>query len=211
MSEQRCPMCSRPNPPDAHECRHCGARLTPLDLGGPASGSGSQPGSKRGGEREQAPPEQDWLERIRAESEAAGEPEPELTAEPEAGELPSWLEEIKPEGTTPEAGAEGGRVSAFKAAAELGGMEEADEAGPPEWLRRIRAREEERAQETGETGEDWLSKLRRSPESPAAEPEPEEVSYSPRPGRDMPAPGPAAPELPDLPPERPAQDRKSVV
>ncbi|HEX9676381.1 MAG TPA: hypothetical protein VGA07_10400 [Anaerolineales bacterium] len=200
MSEQRCPMCSRPNSPDADECWHCGARLTPLDPGGPASGSGSQPGSRRGGERQQVPPEQDWLDRIRAESEAAGEPEPELTAEPEAGELPSWLEEIKPKGTTPEAGAEGGRVSAFKAAGEPGGMEAADESGPPEWLRRIRAREEERAQDTGESGQDWLSGLRGSP---GAEPEPEDIPYSPRPGRDMAAPKPAAPESPDLPPERP--------
>jgi len=202
MSEQRCPMCSWPNPPDAEECRNCGARLTPLDLGGPASGSGSQPGSRLGGERQQAPPEQDWLERIRAESEAAGEPEPEFTAEPEAGELPSWLEEIKPEGSPPDAGGEGGRVSAFKAAGEPPGMEAADESGPPEWLRRIRAREEERAQETGESGQDWHSQLRGSP---GAEPETEDVSYPPRPGRDMAEPEPTAPELPDLPPERPRE------
>jgi hypothetical protein len=189
MSDQRCPMCSRPNPPDARECRHCGARLSPLDLGGPASGSGSQ--------RQQTPPEQDWLARIRAESEAAGEPEPESAAEPVAGELPSWLEEIKPEGSPPEAGEEGGRVPAFKAGGEPGGMEPADESGPPEWLRRIRAREEERAQDTGEGGQDWLSGLRGSP---GAEPELEEGSYSPRPGRDLAAPKP--PESPDRPPER---------
>jgi len=197
MSEQRCPMCSRPNPPDARECRHCGARLSPLDLAGPASGSGSQ--------RQQTPPEQDWLDRIRAESEAAGEPEPEAAAELVAGELPSWLEEIKPEGSPPEAGEGGGRVPAFKAGGKPGGTEAGDESGPPEWLRRIRAREEVRAQDSGEGGQDWLSGLRGSPEVPAAEPEPEEGSYSARPGRDMAAPKPAAPESPDRPPERPRE------
>jgi hypothetical protein len=84
-------------------------------------------------------------------------------------------------------------------------MEAADESGPPEWLRRIRAREEERAQEAGESGQDWLSQLRGSPETPSAELEPEEDTYPPGPGRDLAAPEPAAPEVPDLPAERPRE------
>ena len=29
-TENRCPMCSKPNPADAQNCVHCGARLVPM-------------------------------------------------------------------------------------------------------------------------------------------------------------------------------------
>ncbi|MBN1267228.1 MAG: hypothetical protein JXA25_17180 [Anaerolineales bacterium] len=35
MSENRCPMCSKTNSPEAEVCQHCGARLKPLFIGSP--------------------------------------------------------------------------------------------------------------------------------------------------------------------------------
>jgi hypothetical protein len=189
MAEQRCPMCGRPNPPEAEECQHCGARLAPLRAGGPAAGS---PGAGQAGQ------ELDWLARIRAESEQAGEPEPEpeLTTGLEGGELPSWLEAIEPEA---EAGG-GERVSPFKAGGEPQGLAEAEQ---PEWLRRIRAREEERAQEADEG---WMSRLRESPEVPGPEEQP-----TPRgPERVPPAPEPPPAGRPVGAPEAWAERRAST-
>ncbi len=181
MAEQRCPMCGRPNPPEAEECQHCGARLSPLDLSGaagPAGGDAAAEGSA---------PQDDWLQRMRAQSEQEEEPAP---ADGEAGaELPSWMGEIEAEGPSDE-GAE--RVVPFDATREPEGQPDA-----PEWLRRIRAKEEARAQQDEAESDEWVSRLRESSEAPA-QPAPQgpaegEPSREPAPGAEA-APEPAAEE-----------------
>jgi hypothetical protein len=197
VSERRCPMCGRPNPAEAEQCQHCGARLTPLAGGGPPA-SGPPSGRSAGGEPENG---QDWLRRIREQSESAGEPEfPEqgesdFAAELGGADMPSWLEEIEPEEASGEAGEEGPQASPFKSGGEPEGAEGLAEAEAPEWLRRIRAREEERAQAPEEPGEGWLSRLRGSPEQASTGPQ--------QPG--LPAEPAASPGLAAEPtPERPA-------
>jgi len=52
VEEIRCPMCGKPNPGEAEECVHCGARLKPLEAGGNSEDA------------------EDWLDRMREKAEA---------------------------------------------------------------------------------------------------------------------------------------------
>ncbi|NSW52856.1 MAG: hypothetical protein HPY85_10155 [Anaerolineae bacterium] len=117
MPEIRCPMCGKPNPDDAQNCVHCGARLTPMGTIGQAASS-QQPngqaedilaslmrdeGASDSGELHQGDEEQfdnqisDWLDADLFE-ETAPEPsapaiEPQETSFDE-GSISDWLSEL---------------------------------------------------------------------------------------------------------------------
>lgn len=174
MDDQRCPMCGRPNPPEAEECQHCSARLAPLDFGasGPAAPDGQGAGAPEEG--------QDWLARMRQVSEESEEPDLE------PAELPSWMGEVGDEAQE-DLGEPADRFDAS-------GAEEGESPQQaPEWLRRIRAKEEERAQQDEQDDRDWVSRLRGADTGPEAE----------RPSEETPRPEqPESPleEQPDLVP-----------
>ncbi len=77
MANVRCPMCSKPNPPEAEVCSYCGARLKPLHL----QQSGQQPEGKGKGPAKNVEP--DWLSQLRADR-PGSLPNEEPEGEPEA-------------------------------------------------------------------------------------------------------------------------------
>jgi hypothetical protein len=167
MADLRCPMCSTINKETADVCSECGARLTPLVLGGDElesadSGYGEQPVEGSGGE-------EDWLERIRSGIGAGEElevpEEPASVEPPSQQEAPEWLEEM-PEASSgedqgPPPGEVPGWMDEFIAAGDSEEEGGDDEEEVPEWLARIRSR-----QAAGETAEEaqsdegWLDRLR---------------------------------------------------
>lgn len=167
--ETRCPMCSQPNPADAEVCQHCGARLKPLEA---PPGSREDEGLPSGEPFDARPDgeEEDWLARIRSEAEI----EPTEAEPPDEGEVDQWLDRLEPEaeGEPAEPGFDEEDLSAeAQPAAEI-----------PEWLQRIRSKEDEPAGEQEEG--DWLSEFREveaeGPEDVAPPPE-EAVSGTPPP------------------------------
>jgi len=166
MPEQRCPMCSKPNPEDADECIHCGARLTPLVI------SSDQPESTRDESQSEAP---DWLSRIRSDVQASQEPEP---AEVPEGEQADWLGRLRSASDDDQPSAQ--PEAAVPDWVDTRSPDESIDEKVPEWLSRIRSKERKDKDESPEepSGErqDWLQTLRdkTGEEAPrAAESEPE--------------------------------------
>lgn len=108
MTDQRCPMCGKPNPEDAETCEFCQARLKPLVIQPPADDSepaGSSPLDDSPAGSESSLP--DWLQDLKPEGEADFEAEPdaavpdwlsgpeENTAPAGTSELPDWLSDIR--------------------------------------------------------------------------------------------------------------------
>lgn len=88
MAENRCPMCSKPNPEGAEECEFCGARLTPLSIDPSGqTGEGMAPGE--GGESGGPDEVPDWLARIRRREDE------EVPDEEQPGEAPDWLSRLR--------------------------------------------------------------------------------------------------------------------
>jgi hypothetical protein len=113
MADLICQMCGKTNPEDQDVCRHCGARLTPLEASPPEDTpreNGEQPSSPSPFEKpaQSVPPEDDdlsWLDELRDEEEA--EPTDRITPEPlddqlEEDEETDWLERIQRLNTEPE-------------------------------------------------------------------------------------------------------------
>jgi hypothetical protein len=163
MADIRCPMCSALNDEAADVCSECGARLTPLvidDTGFEAAGATSddQAQSSDNGE--------DWLARIRSGIDSSGEAEqPGEDLEPtpdEDADVPGWLGDL-PEATSEEdEGPPSGEIPGWMDEFIAAGEKEAEEEGEvPEWLARIRARQEagEAPEEVSEDA-DWLDRLR---------------------------------------------------
>lgn len=167
MSEVRCPMCSKPNQPHAEECEFCGARLKPLDI------SSSE---QEGGESA------DWLNRIRdeaipSENDEAKEPE-------EAAGDEDWLGRLREaSGEEHEAEAEVSAEESERMApdSDAAGAEPLAEDDAPEWLSRIRKREDQLGfgeDEPQEEEAEWLDKLR---EATPDEPEFDQPIETPKP------------------------------
>ncbi len=187
-------MCSQPNAAEAEVCLHCGARLKPLQVGAeshePEKPLGGEPIGERPAE-EPADESEDWLARMRREAEIEEtQPEP-----PEEEGVDEWLGglEPRPEGAPPE--------TTFEET-ELPG--EAQPAGDiPEWLQRIRAREDEPA--GGQEEADWVSGFRDAAKFPEAAQEPEPPPGPP----EQPEATPSMPQEPEPPapaPEEPAAE-----
>ncbi|MBN2555635.1 MAG: hypothetical protein JXA97_06820 [Anaerolineales bacterium] len=162
MAEQRCPMCSKLNPEGVEECAHCGARLTPLIISSQQT-PGSQPES--GGETP------DWLARIRSDVEASKDQEPEPE---DGGDADDWLGRLRSAGAEQVEPEPGEEVPAWISAR---APDESVDQKAPEWLSRIRKREQTLREKAGsqekpaESG-DWLASLREKtgeqPAKPAA-------------------------------------------
>jgi hypothetical protein len=235
-------MCSKPNQPHAEECEFCGARLKPLDIGSSEQAGGEEvdwlnrirdqavpPEDDEIQEPEEQASDEDWLGRLR---EASSE-EPEASSfEPEA-ETPEV--EIPPAelpvADTPEPDAEVPGVEAPETGTpdlDATESEELAEGDAPEWLSRIRKREEQLGFGEGQPPEEeteWLDKLRAAtPEEPGFEqpidipkPDPDDASdvedLSWLEDLQVDAPGPQAeaepepePEPKELEPEEPQPD-----
>ena len=166
MAEIRCPMCSAINDEAAEVCSDCGARLTPLVIGGssfetpePESGDDSpeQPAEATGGD--------DWLDRIRSGIGSTEEPdafEESTESAPTDQEAPAWLGNMREASSDEDEGPPPGEIPGwmddFLAAGET---EEEEGEEVPEWLSRIRARQADAApseESPGEAG--WLDRLR---------------------------------------------------
>ncbi len=100
MSDNRCPMCSKPNPAEAEECQFCGARLKPLFIGssddrGEFKTPGSAPfGSARpsGGEWSGAAADGESEESL-----AFGDPGPDDAAPGSGMDEDSWMDRMRSE------------------------------------------------------------------------------------------------------------------
>jgi hypothetical protein len=177
MAEKRCPMCSKPNPEEASECAYCGARLKPLVVGPSESEAqlkGQPPEGAGSGE-------EDWISRIRAESEvSAGEAAEEAPSE--EGEL-DWLSRLRraegesegpPESPVPGwLEQEAGDFAPAAGAEDQPQVPQPPEPAPspegelaagevPDWLARIRTRQAQGAELPVEADDqEWLDRLRR--------------------------------------------------
>ena len=104
-------MCGKPNPGEAEECEHCGARLKPLEVGGSSEDSekwldrmredvGEAPtSSEMGGEAVNEPddtssegPDDLDFDKLRAEQTEEKLPQ---EAEPAKEDVPEWLQRIR--------------------------------------------------------------------------------------------------------------------
>ncbi|MCI0826636.1 MAG: hypothetical protein J4N91_06650 [Chloroflexi bacterium] len=111
MEKINCPMCGKPNPGEAEECEHCGARLKPLEVGGSSEDSekwldrmredvGEAPtSSEMGGEAVNEPddtssegPDDLDFDKLRAEQTEEKLPQ---EAEPAKEDVPEWLQRIR--------------------------------------------------------------------------------------------------------------------
>lgn len=190
MAENRCPMCSQPNPEDADVCVSCQARLKPLVAG---SGPVETPPSPVEEPREPDPAGEaegsDWLSRMR---EDATTPVSEYEAPSEdvsPDVTPDWLGRLRDTQTVqPEAPAEEAAPDWFSESSEPEGVQEdaGAEAGVvPDWLSRIRQRETGEASPLPEAPEseakEWISRL-----GPRESEDLDAVEFSPPVGDEIP-------------------------
>lgn len=167
MAEIRCPMCSAMNADTAEVCSECDARLTPLvidDAGFEAQAPIS--GEETPEHPTDAAADNDWLDRIRSGIGSTADPEPieevQESASVEDTEAPAWLGEMREVSSEDDDGPSSGEIPGwmddFIAAGE-GEVEDGEEV--PEWLARIRARQESgEVTEEAPQDEDWLDRLR---------------------------------------------------
>lgn len=158
MADMRCQMCGKTNPDDLDECQFCGARLKPLI-------KPSQPDQDQlwgNSEKDEAVP--DWLRELRGEEkDSGGEPFGDLGGDvfsgqpaPEAeGEAIDWLSRLGGQEASPSqpASDEPGDEMEFPdwlsvasgaaPTAEDKIQGEPQEEGDPDWLRRVRERQQE--------------------------------------------------------------------
>jgi hypothetical protein len=151
MSEIRCPMCGKPNPPDLEVCQFCGARLVPLVSKTPPQ---KQPASSP---QESAPeeafihPEEgapDWLSDLRPEGSeedlpaGAEEEELDLPQQPsfDSEESSDWLSRLGEQyESSPGTGSPDSLPDADRSAAHQASAEEET----PDWLSGLRPEEQE--------------------------------------------------------------------
>lgn len=86
MTEIRCPMCGKENPPELEVCEFCGARLKPMDLSSQGAGEPEGRPKDSGDEPRESTP--DWLARIRAQAEDESDREPETQSREDEPESP---------------------------------------------------------------------------------------------------------------------------
>jgi hypothetical protein len=165
MADQRCPMCGKPNPQEAEECKYCGARLRPVR---PGESKPSEAAPKPGTD------DTDWMSDLRGDMMRNRPKTSMLPPEPPAP-TPSdnWLSRIGPRGETeskPAAPASKPAAPASKPAAPASKPEGTRKPAPPTAPPQQNAAEHP----------DWLSKVRTqaaaarpSPASPEGE-KPEE-------------------------------------
>jgi hypothetical protein len=214
MSEERCPMCSSPNPETAEECAVCGARLMPLV-------ADSSPPESSPSDVERKPPMEgegeelgaDWLDRIRAEVVSDPAPEEVEKAPPGADDgSPEWLGQLREADSGADEGPPEGEIPDWmEDFAAAGDSDEAEDV--PDWLARIRARKAAvpGSADSDQGGEDWLADLRadEKPEeapsrldglAPSMEADEETPEEEPAPPLDLGALSslPAVPGSPDL-------------
>jgi hypothetical protein len=169
MTDVRCPMCSKLNPPDREECQFCQARLKPL-VANPYDDQGSI--LSRSKKQDPAPFDEDapdWLGDLR-QSEPSGE-------ETSRGEdIPDWLQELGAAEAPAEEDEAGGDPVDWLA--RISGSEEVEPAeeqasepqefdsDEPEWLRTIRMRQADAGEEQppSEPLPDWLAASQNSTE-----------------------------------------------
>ena len=146
MSDVRCPMCSKPNPADAEACQYCQARIKPLVIKPDSDPSASvQP---------QKPPRQDddWLGSLRdedqtpvANEEFLSQSDDDLRAMFSDDADVDWLATLRAEGD-PDQDLEGERTQAWLDEIRTGSLHDTEQGAAaeaePEWLRRIRARQQ---------------------------------------------------------------------
>lgn len=167
MPEIRCPMCSALNEETAEVCSECGARLTPLVIDSAGSDT-PESISEDARQDDVAAGEtgEDWLDRIRAgigSSEEAGESEGDEELSPsQEEEAPEWLADMPEVSSDEDEGPPSGEIPGWMDEFIAAGDEDAQDGEEvPEWLARIRARQE--AGEVDEEPQDdssWLDRLR---------------------------------------------------
>ena len=167
MAEIRCPMCSAINADTAELCSECGARLTPLVIDD-AGFDAQKPVSDEAipSQSSETAGSDDWLDRIRSGIGRTEEPEtfaesPESSPVEET-DAPAWLGEMREVSSDEDDGPASGEIPGWMGDFIAAGEEDLDDGEEvPEWLARIRAR-----QESGEVSEEtqdddtWLDRLR---------------------------------------------------
>jgi len=153
MSEVRCPMCGKANPPETEVCQFCQARITPLVLNSTSDDVPPNPQESSVPVHIAESEKPDWLDDLRQDDEAAAE-EGEESGMPEtnASDEGSPHEEEHPE----EAGEEGREI--------------------PDWLAGLGAEEKPTEPEEGKvSGEEeipgWLAEQEEPSEELAATPQ----------------------------------------
>jgi hypothetical protein len=137
MAEVKCPMCSKPNRPDAEVCEFCGARITPVTAPLDAIKPGETPTPKKTSDLERTLP--GWLRDARkAASEQDGSPEePQDDARPDdfsalAGDTASEPAETPQPEQKPE------ELSPLDFLSGLAASDD-DEGETPDWLKSLGA------------------------------------------------------------------------
>jgi len=164
MPEQRCPMCSKPNPENAEECIHCGARLKPLII------SSDESTGRDGGQSAES---SDWLSRIRSDVQASHQAEEEPESEPAAEN--DWLGRLRSasgEEEAQEAEEAGPPSESFPDWVDTRSPDESIDEKVPQWLARIRSKEKKKAggEQEPAVPDDWLQSLRQKTDDEEAQP-----------------------------------------
>jgi hypothetical protein len=149
MAQVRCPLCSQLNPEELEECQFCQARLKPLVVP-PFEGDEEGTSALDEGEPDQALNLPEWLRELSQQEPEEGEVE---EVEPEEV-IPDWLKSM------------GSAISEAESESEL--LEKTDSDVMPDWLARLGAHEASSSDETDasetpvqEDGvPDWLLKIR---------------------------------------------------
>ncbi len=208
MTDQKCPMCGKLNPPELDECQFCHARLKPLIVNQPDEDQSptSKPLPDSAPDAESSP---DWLRSLRDhqddvnhEPDEEGLPTWPIHEEDERPGLPTgddatapdWLDNLRGPGKPDES-----NFSDTRSDDTVGGddgediwtpldLNSDDEAAVPDWLSGVRADTsdsdqdaESSADEMGDAGPDWLERIRARQQ--AEKPETETTPEQPR---DMP-------------------------
>jgi hypothetical protein len=155
MVDKRCPMCGKPNPPDAEVCRFCQARLTPVNSTSPGEGSDIYPGRAPDSKNDEdlGENQSDWLRSLRGDVES----------EPESNqEIPDdWLSGFRDQPEEMPEAEEYAQSSSSTPATPQVNPESAVE--PEDWLRSMLPEEDlkeaDESVEMPEDDSDWLSRI----------------------------------------------------
>jgi hypothetical protein len=172
MADVKCPMCSKPNQPDAEVCEFCGARITPVTAPLDPIKPGDTPTLKKTSDLEKTLP--GWLRDARK---AAQEDE-----EPSTEESASALSEPEPTSSSdpdPQAQEESQPVMPADLLAGLtSGLDDDEEDDAPDWLTSLRADQPEEQSASEAPAEGGLGDLLASLE-PQESPQPEAEESDP--------------------------------